>query len=157
MGKRLWSSVPSQLVNSHPACIVSPDKPHCHIITLTHWLWLFPRPPKKDKFRLSTLFQSSCDSDGVTFIFDDIELPNIYLRKFLGLKTKKLPSCAKKGSKEENSFCGVVLVGVATLEWPVIDLLKNTQKEKALKCVFYLVSLIEWRGGDGVSLYLVNH
>ena len=116
-------SVPSQLVNSHPACTDSPDKPHCHIITWIHCSWLIPRPPKTIKFRLSTLFQSSCDSDGVTLIFDDIDLSFIYLCKFFRMKTKKLPSSAKKGSEEENFFRGVVSVGVAFLEWPVINLL----------------------------------
>ena len=43
------------------------------------------------------------------------------------MKTKKLPSCAKKGSKEKDSFYGVVLVGVAILGWPVIIFLRLIQ------------------------------
>ena len=50
------------------------------------------------------------------------------------MKTNKLPSSAKKGSEEENSFRGVVYVGVAILEWPVINLLmKHSPFDKSWK------------------------
>ena len=66
--------------------------------------------------------ETSFDSHGATFIFDDIDFPSIYLCKLFGMKTKKLPSRAKKGSEEKNSFRGVVLIGVRILGWPVITI-----------------------------------
>ena len=64
----------------------------------------------------------------VTFILDDIDCPYIYLGKFFRVKTKKMPSRVKKGSKEKNFFRAVLLVWVTILGWPVINCIFEEEK-----------------------------